>query len=128
MRNHSGKRGRGLSSGGLIAGIFLFELLPERGELFRAEVSKDFSIHIDHWRELLAGAGADVNAHAANGLTPLHFAAWNGHGAVVRLLLALGADPTAKDSTGRTPYELAAGSQKTSANDKADVLAALTPR
>lgn len=39
--------------------------------------------------------------------TPLHEAARGGHEAIVRLLIARGADPQARDDRGRTPRELA---------------------
>src|SRR5690348_7750243 len=55
MRSHSGKRGRGLSSAGLIAGISFFQFVPEGRELIRPEVSEDFPVHIDHRREFLTG-------------------------------------------------------------------------
>jgi hypothetical protein len=42
-----------------------------------------------------------------NGFTPLHFAAEEGHSAMVRMLLKFGADRTIKDSRGRTPLEVA---------------------
>ena len=47
-------------------------------------------------RALLKG-GADVNAKAPNGLTPLHVAAGNGRAEVVKVLLKGGAEIEAKD-------------------------------
>jgi ankyrin repeat protein len=58
---------------------------------------------------LLVEHGADVNAQTRQGRTPLTIAAaCNGCAAVVRLLLAKGADPKAKDGGGSTALELAA--------------------
>jgi ankyrin repeat protein len=39
--------------------------------------------------------------------TPLHWAAAGGHDAIVRRLIALGADPDARDKRGKTPLDLA---------------------
>ncbi len=52
-------------------------------------------------RRLLA-AGADVNAKAQNGATPLHEAARRGHTGAVRLLVEAGADVHAKNGRGAT--------------------------
>ena len=55
---------------------------------------------------VLAKAGAEVNARdKRGGWTPLHLAAWFGKSrTVVQSLLDAGADPEAKDDTGRTPW------------------------
>eukprot|EP00050_Salpingoeca_kvevrii_P021193 m.107600 g.107600 ORF g.107600 m.107600 type:complete len:130 (-) comp9226_c0_seq3:449-838(-) len=57
----------------------------------------------------LLQTGANINrpgGHAKN--SPLHFAAIGGHGAVVELLLAHGADATQTDINGYTPLHCAA--------------------
>lgn len=57
--------------------------------------------------ERLLNEGADVNAKAMNGMTPLILAAWMGHTEVVELLLRNGADVNAKTNTGSTALKLA---------------------
>ncbi|KAM7217653.1 hypothetical protein V8F06_007037, partial [Rhypophila decipiens] len=57
----------------------------------------------------LLKAGADVNAKANDGRTPLYRASGNGHDSVVQQLLAAGADVNAKDNDGRTPLHEASG-------------------
>ena len=37
---------------------------------------------------------------------PLHEAARGGHGEIVQMLLAAGANPAARDGQGQTPYEI----------------------
>ena len=58
----------------------------------------------------LAGAGADANARdERGGWTPLHLAAWfSNTPSVLDALLAVGADPTAMDKAGKTPWDYAA--------------------
>ena len=47
--------------------------------------------------EILLEAGADVNTLDRRGATPLHHAAGEGRGDIVRLLLARGANPSYRD-------------------------------
>ena len=63
---------------------------------------------------LLKG-GADPNAKAKNGFTPLHAAAQHNGALVVAALLKGGAVPNAKDKDGWTPLHLAAKSSRTPA-------------
>ena len=65
-------------------------------------------------------AGADVNANGSH-FTPLMLAALGGHTEAVRMLLAAGADPTAKNEVGETALILAMKAQERGA---ARVLAA----
>ncbi|HLI02081.1 MAG TPA: sigma-70 family RNA polymerase sigma factor, partial [Acidimicrobiales bacterium] len=56
----------------------------------------------------LLDAGADPNAAAFAGATPLHVASQRHHDGITGLLLAHGADPTLVDNYGRTPLDWAA--------------------
>src|SRR5215471_13368226 len=58
--------------------------------------------------QVLVAAGADVNAIADNGQTPMHFAA-QASDEIVRFLAAHGARLDAKDKQGRTPLDMALG-------------------
>ena len=55
----------------------------------------------------LLASGADVNARAAGGYTPLHIAAFHDDVSIVNTLLAHGAAAEARDDQGRTPLTIA---------------------
>ena len=57
--------------------------------------------------EYLVDAGADPNATALGGVTPLHRAVRNRCSAAVEALLRLGADPRSANDHGSTPSDLA---------------------
>jgi ankyrin repeat protein len=56
---------------------------------------------------LLVDSGASVKATGATGITPLHLAASRGNQAAIDMLLAKGADKTAKMDNGQRPADLA---------------------
>jgi ankyrin repeat protein len=57
---------------------------------------------------LLLAQGADPDSKNNNGRTPLLYAAWSGHEAVVKLLLEHEVKPDSRDDRGRTPLLWAA--------------------
>jgi ankyrin repeat protein len=57
--------------------------------------------------ERLLNEGADIDARADNGMTPLILASWRGHAKVVELLLREGADVNAATDIGTTALRLA---------------------
>jgi ankyrin repeat protein len=67
----------------------------------------------------LVKAGAKVNAKDQSGRTPLHLAVLNSYSsaAMVRSLLAGGADPLAEDNQRYTPYDMAHGLDKRPATE-----------
>ena len=77
----------------------LAALVESDADIARADAvmmgAVDFGHHeLVHW---LLGHGANVNARAATGATALHSAAWNGDLPMVKLLVAAGADISARD-------------------------------
>ena len=66
-----------------------------------ASVTSDDTSAVEEGISLLIAAGADVNAPAANGATPLHWAAGAGNAACVEALLKHGASPSARTYTWR---------------------------
>ena len=60
---------------------------------------------------LLLEAGAEPNARADDGRTPLHYGAWNANPVVTQHLLAAGADPSAASNRGYTPLHEATGNE-----------------
>jgi len=59
--------------------------------------------------ELFIDNGANMNARAKDGHTPLHSAVYANNIGIVRLLVARGANQELKDIEGRTPLHWAAG-------------------
>ena len=64
--------------------------------------------------------GADLNAQARGGYTPMHYAAENGKTAAARELLELGADASLRNTNGQTALQLA--EQQTWRNETAQPL------
>jgi ankyrin repeat protein len=61
----------------------------------------------------LIADGADVNAKARDGSTPLHVAALNGHQEIVEMLIAAKADVNALDRSGKSPADCAIADEPT---------------
>src|SRR5579872_1667173 len=57
VRSHSGRRGRALTWAcvGLDSTILALQSFPKSGQLVRAEIRQDLSIHLDHRRQFLSG-------------------------------------------------------------------------
>jgi len=88
----------------------IVNLLVARGaplDLFEASAAGE----IERVERLLDGASesAPINAHSADGWTPLHFAAFFGHTKIAEALLAHGADVAARshNPNGNTPLHAA---------------------
>ena len=95
----------------------IVNLLVARGaalSLFEAAAAGE----IERVERLIAESPAGVNGYSADGWTPLHLAAFFGHAKIVELLLAHGADVTArsKNPNANTPLHAAlAANQKLAA-------------
>lgn len=77
---------------------------PLRNQALHACIALGNSVDI---ARLLIEAGADVNATAAGGYTPLHIAASSGNRDMVLLLLERGADRIARCDQDKTPADYA---------------------
>lgn len=55
--------------------------------------------------EFLVAKGADVNATARSGMTPLHYTLWTRNTEMMEFLLSKGADINAQNTDGRTPLD-----------------------
>jgi ankyrin repeat protein len=77
---------------------------PLRNQALHACIALGNSVEV---ARLLVEAGADVNATAAGGFTPLHLAASNGNRDVIALLLESGANRNACCDQGRLPADYA---------------------
>ncbi len=77
---------------------------PVRNHALHACIALGNSVDV---ARLLIDAGAQVNATAAGGYTPLHIAASNGNRDMVVLLLENGADPAARCDQDKTPADYA---------------------
>ena len=62
--------------------------------------------------EALCAHGAELDTRSDCHITPLMNAAWNGHPKVCAMLLALGADPSLKNKSGKTALDRARDGNK----------------
>jgi uncharacterized protein len=77
---------------------------PLRNQALHACIALGNSVEV---ARLLVEAGADVNAAAAGGYTPLHLAASNGNREIIALLLENGANREARCDQGKIPADYA---------------------
>jgi ankyrin repeat protein len=77
---------------------------PLRNQALHACIALGNSVEV---ARLLVEAGADVNATAAGGYTPLHLAASNGNREIIALLLENGANREACCDQGKSPADYA---------------------
>ena len=87
----------------------LEKLKNQRNELAQAAKIGDADT-IEPLIKLLIEAGTDLNILGPEGKTALHFAAWNGHASIIKIMIEQGAnvDLNVKDSNGRAALHLAA--------------------
>lgn len=96
------------------------------GNLNNMAIHAAIAGNYEHIVNLLILHGADINAKCEGkwrpGFNPLHVAAYFGRETVVKTLLQNGADQTAQNDNGQTPYEvaIARGHQKTAELLKTD--------
>ena len=70
-----------------------------------AEVEVDYQMQLPPTFETSHGRMLQLSTADVMGYTPLHWACRNGHLDVARLLLSMGAHPTAKNLAGKTPLD-----------------------
>lgn len=70
----------------------------------------------------LLAAAANPNVPCSIGMTPLHWAAINGHELIVEALLSAGADPLAQTNAGNTPMDLVFEEMEESQIEREEIL------
>ena len=103
--------GTPLHSAAVFGNYKIAELLISKGANVNAKANDGLTpLHIaktKDFAELLIDNGSDVNAKRDDGLTPLHYAAFNGYKETCQMLINKGADMNAKDQDGKTPLDWA---------------------